>query len=236
MTARDAILICERIGEVAVLTLNRPEARNAISRELLRRLLAEVASLDDDDSIGAIVLTGADPAFCAGVDLKELLSIPGAGREVGPRTGPLFECRTPIIGAVNGPAYTGGFELALNCHWLIASERARFADTHARFGFTPGWGLSVLLAEAVGTRRARRLSATGEALDAERAHEWGLVTEVVAHEALLPRALEIAEQITRQDRGAIRALTGLFNEQARVSGRELWRIEHDTWIDPDSLR
>ncbi len=236
MTAQDAILVCERMGEVAVLTLNRPEARNAISRELLRRLLAEVASLDDDDSIGAIVLTGADPAFCAGVDLKELLSIPGAGREVGPRSGPLLECRTPLIGAVNGPAYTGGFELALNCHWLIASERARFADTHAKFGLTPGWGLSVLLAEAIGTRRARRLSATGEALDAGRAYEWGLVTEVVAHDALLPRALEVAEQITRQDRGAIRALTGLFNRQARASDSELWRLEHDTWIDPDSLR
>ena len=218
-----------------MLTLNRPESRNAISRKLLRTLLAEVTSLDEDESIGAIVLTGADPAFCAGVDLKELLSIPGAGRDVGPRTEPLFNCRTPIIGAINGPAYTGGFELALNCHWLIASERARFADTHAKFALTPGWGLSVLLAEAVGTRRARRLTTTGEVLDAEQARDWGLVTEVVAHDALLPRALELADRVARQDRGAIRALTGLFNEQAWVTDRELWRIEHDAWVDPDSL-
>jgi enoyl-CoA hydratase len=233
MTA-EQILICERLGDVAVLTLNRPESRNAISRELLRRLLAEVAALDADEGVAAIVLTGTDPAFCAGVDLKELLNIPGAGREVGPCTRPMFESRTPIIGAVNGPAYTGGFELALNCHWLIASERARFADTHARFGFTPGWGLSVLLAEGVGTRRARQLATTGESLDAHRAYEWGLVNEVVAHDRLLPRALEIAAQITGQNRHAVRVLTGLFNDQARASDAERWRLEHDAWIDPDS--
>ncbi len=231
----DESLIGETIGEVAVLTLNRPEARNAISRELLRRLLAEVAALDADESIGAIVLTGSDPAFCAGVDLSELLNVPGAGREVGPRTGPMFECRTPVIGAVNGPAYTGGFELALNCHWLIASERARFADTHVKFGFTPGWGLSVLLAEAVGRRRARQLAMTSEVLDARQAHDWGLVNEVTAHEDLLPRALEIAALVASRDRSAVRALTGLFVDQARVADGESWQLEHDAWIDPDSL-
>lgn len=228
-------LICERLGAVAVLTLNRPESRNAISLELLRKLLRTVAELDADEGIGAIVLTGTDPAFCAGVDLKELLGVPGAGREVGPRTHPFFECRTPVIGAINGPAYTGGFELALNCHWLVASEYAQFADTHTKFGFTPGWGLSVLLAEAIGARRARQVLLTGSVLDAELAREWGIVNEITPHVELLPRALEIAQQVAGQDRNAVRTLTALFNDQGRSSGESLWRLEHDAWIDPDSV-
>ncbi|MGK0741958.1 enoyl-CoA hydratase [Leucobacter sp. Z1108] len=235
MMEQSPMLKCERDGAVAVLTLNRPESRNALTRELLRQLTALVAQLDADDSIGAIILTGADPAFCAGVDLNELMTVPGAGREFGPRSEPIFEVRTPLIGAVNGPAYTGGFELALNCHWLLASERARFADTHAKFGFLPGWGLSLLLSEAIGRRRARYLSVTGQSLDAKRAYEWGLVNEIVDHQSLLPRAREIAEQITRQPRPAVRALTELFNQQARATDTELWNLESDSWIDPDSL-
>lgn len=230
----EPILLHERIGQTALLTLNRPRRRNAISRALLKQLLTEVAAIDQDPSVAAIILTGTDPAFCSGVDLGELLKVPGAGREVGPRSEPMFTCRTPVIGAINGAAYTGGFELALNCHVLIASERAHFADTHAQFGFTPGWGLTTLLTEAVGRARARRLALSGEAIDAQRAYDWGLVSEVTAHEHLLPRALELAERIAGQNRDAVRAINGLFHDQARLADHQAWRLEQQAWIDPDT--
>src|SRR3546814_3076744 len=113
--------------------------------------------LDGRDDVAAIVLTGADPAFCAGLDLKELAGGGDALKETGATgerkagsPGPIPDMDTPVIGAVNGVAITGGFELALQCDFLIASDRARFADTHARVGIMPGWGLTVLLAEAIG--------------------------------------------------------------------------------------
>lgn len=181
-----------------MITLNRPEARNALGRELIEGIYAALTDADDDDAIRAIILTGTDPAFCAGVDLKEAQTL---GMEYFERfqthncitkTG---ELRTPIVGAINGATFTGGLEMALGCDFLIASERAVFADTHARVGILPGGGMTARLPHVVGAAMARRLSMTGEVLDAARAERLGLVTEVVAHERLLERALELAGQI-----------------------------------------
>jgi enoyl-CoA hydratase/carnithine racemase len=105
------------------------------------------------------------------------------------------QMRTPIVGAINGAVFTGGLEMALGCDFLIASERAVFADTHARVGILPGGGMTARLPQLVGLGMARRLSMTGEIVDAVRAEKIGLVTEVVAHERLLDRALELARQI-----------------------------------------
>ncbi len=147
-----------------------------------------------------MVLTGADPAFCAGVDLKDLSRedrsvqkdrLANPARHVGM----IPPHETPIIAAVNGAAVTGGFEIALNCDFLIASERARFSDTHARVGVMPGGGLTVRLPQLIGPDRARRMSFTGDYIDAQTAYDWGLVVEVVPHESLLPRALEIAAAV-----------------------------------------
>jgi enoyl-CoA hydratase len=176
MSASQVLL--ERAGGVAVVTLNRPEVRNAIDVALLGGLRAVLAEADADPGVGAIVLTGADPAFCAGLDLRQLGS--SAANLVAGSSTPWAPLRTPLVGAINGAAVTGGFELALNCDILVASERARFADTHIRVGVLPGWRLSVLLPLAVGRGIARRLSLTGEFLSAEAALRAGLVTEVVA--------------------------------------------------------
>lgn len=186
------------VDHVRLLTMNRPEARNALSRDLIRALYASLSEADDDASVHAVVLTGADPAFCAGVDLKE------AARE-GTEYFAEFqsqscitrvaEMRTPIIGAVNGAVFTGGLEMALGCDFLIASHRAVFADTHARVGILPGGGMTARLPQLVGLGMARRLSMTGEVIDAVRAERIGLVTEVVPHDRLLDRALELAAQI-----------------------------------------
>ena len=153
---------------------------------------------DADESVRAVVLTGADPAFCAGVDLKEAQR-DGLGYFEEFRSqsciAAVAKMRTPIIGAINGATFTGGLEMALGCDFLIASERAVFADTHARVGILPGGGMTARLPQLVGLGMARRLSMTGEVVDAARAEKIGLVTEVVAHERLLDRALELAGQI-----------------------------------------
>ena len=183
---------------VRVLTMNRPAARNALNPELIATLYAALREADDDPSVRAVVLTGADPAFCAGVDLKEAARLGSVyfeqfqNQSCIRQTG---EMRTPIVGAVNGPVFTGGLEMALGCDFLIASERAVFADTHARVGILPGGGMTARLPQLVGAAMARRLSMTGEVVDAARAERIGLVTEVVPHDRLLPRAVELAGQI-----------------------------------------
>ncbi|MDH6196619.1 enoyl-CoA hydratase [Mycobacterium frederiksbergense] len=185
-------------GAVRVVTMNRPQARNALNRELIEMLYGALDAADTDDTVRAVVLSGADPAFCAGVDLKEAQTL---GMEYFEKfrshnciakTGQL---RTPIIGAINGATFTGGLEMALGCDFLIASDRAVFADTHARVGILPGGGMTARLPQLVGAAMARRLSMTGEVVDAARAERLGLVTEVVPHQGLLDRALELAGQI-----------------------------------------
>jgi enoyl-CoA hydratase len=185
-------------GAVRLLTLNRPQARNALSRDLIRATYTALTEADADDSLRAVVLTGADPAFCAGVDLKEAqrdgLKYFEEFRSQS-CIAAVAKMRTPIVGAINGATFTGGLEMALGCDFLIASERAVFADTHARVGILPGGGLTARLPQVVGLAMARRLSMTGEVVDAARAEHIGLVTEVVPHEQLLDRALELAGQI-----------------------------------------
>jgi enoyl-CoA hydratase len=201
----------------ATITLNRPAVRNAISSELLRQLRAALAEVDTDPEVDVVVLTGADPAFCAGLDLKEL-GAPGSGLQpgsAGDDQRPWPPLRKPIIGAVNGVAVTGGFEFALNCDMLIASERARFADTHARVGVLPGWGLSFLLPLAVGHGLARRMSLTGDYLSAAEALRAGLVTEVVAHDDLLAAAHRLAAAIVSNNQDAVRALVASYREIER---------------------
>jgi enoyl-CoA hydratase/carnithine racemase len=185
-------------GAVLVLTMNRPEARNALNRGLIRALYAALKEADGDASVRAVVLTGADPAFCAGIDLKEAardgLTYFDEFASESCITA-VAEMRTPILGAINGATFTGGLEMALGCDFLIASDRAVFADTHARVGILPGGGMTARLPRLVGAAMARRMSMTGEVVDAERAERIGLVTEVVSHDRLLPRAVELAAQI-----------------------------------------
>ena len=200
-----------RAGRVWTIVLNRPDRRNAINAQLQRELVAALAAFDADEGARVAVLTGADPAFCAGMDLGEL----GAG-EVRFSDEPDYSDAMragskPIIGAVNGPAVAGGFELALACDFLIASERAYFADTHGRVGVLPGGGLTVHLAQAVGVRRARQLSLTGEFVDAARALRDGLVNELVPHEELLPRATAIATVIAAVEPAMVSGLRHAYD-------------------------
>ena len=172
MTEDEQLVLTSDHGAVRVLTLNRPAARNALSRDLIRAAYTALTEADADESVRAVVLTGADPAFCAGVDLKEAQR-DGLGYFEEFRSQSCIaaaaKMRTPIIGAINGATFTGGLEMALGCDFLIASERAVFADTHARVGILPGGGMTARLPQLVGLGMARRLSMTGEVVDAARA-------------------------------------------------------------------
>ena len=214
---------------MATVTLNRPEARNALDSELLGALRRAMADLEADDSVDVVVLTGADPAFCAGLDLKELGSTGGnlgAGQPRGDEPSrPWPPLTKPLVGAVNGAAVTGGLELALNCDFLVASERARFGDTHARVGILPGWGLTALLPQAVGVRRAREMSLTGNFLTADEALRFGLVNHVVPHEELLPTASRLAADVVGNDRRAVRALLDEYAQVASTTFAEGLRVE-----------
>jgi enoyl-CoA hydratase len=197
----EELVLVERRDAVATVTLNRPDALNALSMALRNRIAEVFAELEADAAVEAIVLTGAGRAFTVGLDLKELggeteAAAAVASRDLGDVLGAMSK---PIIGAVNGFAITGGFEIALMCDFLIASPAARFADTHARVGVVPGWGLSQRLPRLIGINRAKELSLTGNYLDADTACAWGLVNRVVPAEDLLTVCQQLAKDITSTD-------------------------------------
>ncbi|HVB90486.1 MAG TPA: enoyl-CoA hydratase [Acidimicrobiales bacterium] len=225
-----AMVEIETSERVGIVILNRPEARNALSGEVTSLLDSAIAALDAREDIGAIILTGADPAFCAGFDLRSLSSELRSVQQDRQRSplkhlGLMPEHDTPVIGAINGAAVTGGLELAMCCDFLIASERARFADTHARVGAMPGGGMTIRLPQLIGIDRARRMTMTGDFIDAQTAYEWGLVVEVVPHEALMDRAREIASTIAAIPAENVREVRRMYDEIGALSGREAWVTE-----------
>ena len=216
----EPVLLIEKSEGIATFTLNRPRAMNALSRELRGAIAAAFLEIAKDDATGVVILTGAgEKAFSAGIDLKELGGETGmasaAENEAALTRGDLIEAmeRTPqpIIGAINGFAITGGFEVALACDVLIGSTAARFADTHARVGILPGWGLSQKLSRAIGIYRAKELSLTGNYLDAETARDWGLLNRVVAPADLLPTCRAIAKDMLSCDPQTMRGYKGVID-------------------------
>ena len=275
----EPVVIVEVDDRVAVVTLNRPDARNALNQAIRRALPRAVLDLEARDDVDVLILTGADPAFCAGVDLKEFGttgSSPASERS-GPRTanpgaqqqeseredigerrdtdmgardsdgrlpfrGPLPARTKPLIGAINGVAITGGLELALACDLLVASERARFADTHTRVGVQPGWGLIPMLCQSIGVRRAREMSATGNFVDAATALTWGLVNHVVPHDDLLSFVRRLATDVASNDQRGVRRILRTYDEVASTTIDEGWVIEdrasrawEGTGFDPDAI-
>ena len=231
-------------GATAVLTMNRPEALNALSLELEGALKDAFRALAGDEGLRAVVLTGAGRAFCAGVDLKELERTGTGVRDWlgGESLAEIVRaCPVPVIAAVNGFAITGGLELAMLADFIIAAPEARFADTHARVGITPSWGLSQALPRRVGEARARQMSFTGAFVDATQALAWGLVNEVVPAAELLPRARAIAAEIAGTDRATLDRLRGLYREGAGLPAAEGLALEarvfaeHIATLTPDKV-
>jgi enoyl-CoA hydratase len=216
------LVLVEKHDGFAIVTLNRPEAKNALSRKLREELVAAFTRCAQDDEIQVIILTGQGNAFCAGFDLKELSqansSVAQEADNSVARAMESFE--GPIIGAVNGHAITGGFELALACDMLIASEEARFADTHARVGILPGWGLSQKLPRLIGMSRAKEISFTGRPILAQEALHWGLVNHVVPPTELLPKAIQLAEEMCACQPHILREYKQLIEQGVSMPYRE----------------
>jgi enoyl-CoA hydratase len=230
MVERSEPVLLDVSERIATVTLNRPESRNALSSEVLQLLPQLLSAADADDGVDVIVLTGADPAFCAGLDLVELAGEGGSRLIDGPQEsqsrrsrGPFPPLGKPLIGAINGAAVTGGLELALNCDFLVASDRASFGDTHARLGVMPGWGLSTLLPQAIGVRRAREMSFTGDFVDAAEALVLGLVNHVVPHAELIPFTRGLAAGIVGNDQTAVRQLRTTY--AAIAHDDDAWETE-----------
>ena len=221
----EPVLRIEKNGEIAVVTLNRPHAMNALSRELRGALASAFEELQAEPDTGAIVLTGTGRAFCAGLDLKELgnEATDGIGSENMIESIRAFE--GPVIGAVNGFAITGGFELALACDVLIASPDARFADTHARVGILPGWGLSQILPRLIGEFRAKEISLTGNFVDAERAEAWGIVNRVVPANELVPTAVSLAADMLSCDRRSMLGYKQLIDDGMGMTFADAMKME-----------
>jgi len=231
LTGDDVVLldISERI---ATITINRPDARNALSSEVLRKMPEAMRIAEADNDVDVLILTGTDPAFTAGLDLKELGSTggnlsSGGGADGNLHTdevrGPLPRLTKPLIGAINGVAITGGLELALNCDFLVASERAKFGDTHTRVGVMPGWGLTVLLPQAIGIRRAREMSFTGNFMGAEEALQFGLVNHVVRHDELIDFTRRLAADIVGNEQDGVRQIRSTY--AAIVTNDHDWETE-----------
>lgn len=232
----EPVVLIEKERHIATLTLNRPEAMNALSLKMRKSIVEAFDKFKNDPQIRVVILTGAGRSFCAGLDLKELGSKGllidndiNHSEIISNVFSSLHECDRPIIGAINGPAITGGFELALGCDILFASPEAYFADTHARIGYIPGGGLSQILPRIIGPGRAKELSYTGNFLSAEKAEKWGLVNRVLSPDELMPACLELAKEIVSCVPEVVHGYKQLINKGLGMTLEEGLQLENRTY-------
>ncbi len=204
-------------GEVAIVTVDRPEKLNALNADVIRELGEVFENLRDDRAVHGVVLTGAgDKAFVAGADIAELarmdpLSAVSVSRTGQAVFGEIERFPKPVVAAVRGYALGGGCELALACHLRIAATGARFGQPEVGLGIIPGYGGTVRLARLVGLGRAVEMILTGEPVDAERAHQYGLVSAVVEPGALMSEAKALVRRVTKNGPLAVRlALESIY--------------------------
>jgi enoyl-CoA hydratase len=214
-------------GGVRTITIDRPEAKNALNGAMRRELCEMVGAADRDATVRVVIVTAVDPVFTAGVDFKDITPSSGpTDLRFGVNPGSALRAMTtPVLCAVNGACVSGGLEIALSATFVVASERARFADTHARLGVVPGWGLSALLPRAVGVRKAREMSITGAFVDAAEALRIGLVNHVVAHAELQPFTRALADQIA--DTPAVAEILNLYDRGEDLSLNAALALEAD---------
>lgn len=228
-TAQDrTVLHVERDGPLAILTIDDPDTRNALSPALTRQLVAACDAINADMGVKAAILTAAGTVFCAGGNLKDMYAranhFAGNAAEIrrtylnGVQTiaRALYDLEVPIIAAVNGPAMGAGMDFATMCTLRIASEKAKFAESFIKLGLTSAAGGAWFLTRAIGQQRAVEMALTGETITAAQALELGLVLKVVPPEALLDEARALAARITCHPAHSIRLNTRLLRDSARV--------------------
>lgn len=214
-------------GHVTVLTLNRPQSRNAFNRAMRAQVKAHLWRADKDDDVRVVVITGAGSSFSSGVDLPEALQGVSPRAEGANPSQVLRAFSKPVIAAVNGPCYTGGLEVAMSCSFIIASDRSTFADTHTQIGLLSGWGASAVLPRAIGVPAALQMIFTGQPVHAADALRMGLVNEVVTHDTLLTRTMDVARAIAGAHPGATQRMLRLVKEGAGASLAHALGLEAD---------
>lgn len=216
----EPVIRLERTPPVATVTLSRPQALNAITREMLLQLGGALEGLATDDEVRVVVLTGEGRAFSAGVDLKAMREHPRPEGAVGgllddPARSVIRQLTTMpqvVIARVNGFCYTGALELALACDLMVVADEAKLADTHAKWGLRPTWGMSQRLVRLVGIARARELSYTAQPITGSEAAAWGLATRSVPRDDLDRAVAELAAVIAENSAGSIAAYKDLYRE------------------------
>ena len=219
MAETDDVVLAERDGAVGIARLNRPDARNALSPELMDRLAALVEEWDADPEVRCIVVAGGEEYFAAGADIKAMRD--RSFQEVMERPTSVFwqrlaACRTPMVAAVSGYALGGGCELALICDMIVASETAEFGQPEITLGIIPGAGGTQRLARVAGKQRAMELVLTGRRIDAHEAHAMGIVNEVAKRREWLAKAIELAQVVARRPPLAVR-----LGKQAVLAAEEM---------------
>jgi enoyl-CoA hydratase len=230
----EPVVLVTKEGGIATVTLNRPEKLNALNRDLRSNFCRVMQELRDDPEAQVVIITGAGRAFCAGLDLREL------GEDAKTESGALVrdgtnvsfisvieDMNVPVIAAVNGFAVTGGFEMVLACDMIVAAEDAQFADTHARVGVMPGGGMTARLPRAIGIRKAKEFSLTGNYLSARDAERMGLVNRVVAPGQAVTEARVLATQILSANQSIVRQLKKLYELTTRATLQDGLRIEQE---------
>ncbi|MBB3540529.1 MULTISPECIES: enoyl-CoA hydratase [unclassified Rhizobium] len=221
-------LIVETRGAVGLITLNRPQALNALNSTVLKELLQAYEAFQADDAIGAMVLTGSERAFAAGADIKEMQPLSYVdvySRDLMSGWDDVAKVRKPVIAAVSGFALGGGCELAMMCDMIIASETAKFGQPEITLGVIPGMGGSQRLTRAVGRYKAMDLILTGRMMDAAEAERAGLVSRVVAPDRLLDEALEAAAKIASLSRPSVLMAKEAVNRALETTLDEGLRFE-----------
>lgn len=192
------LVLSEKKGKVGLITINRPDALNAVNMEVMDGIISKTKAFDDDPEIGCIVITGAGKAFIAGADIKEMHEKSYMDMFLANKQSEwekFAATRTPIIAAVNGFALGGGCELAMMCDMIFASDKAKFGQPEIKLGVIPGWGGSQRLTKAVGKAKAMDLILTGRMMDAEEAERSGLVARIIPADDLLDEAMKTAAEI-----------------------------------------
>ena len=215
-----ATVISEIEQGVGIITLNRPEALNALSEQLMLDVIEVLTQYEADDSVGAILLTGSEKAFAAGADIKEMVDqtyLNAMSCQFLGGWDRIAQCRKPIIAAVSGYALGGGCEIAMMCDFILAAENAKFGQPEVKIGTMPGLGGTQRLVQAVGKAKAMELCLTGRMMDAAEAERSGLVSRVLPVDQLLAEAKAVAKSIAAQSKPAVALIKETINASQNMS-------------------
>lgn len=228
------LILSEKRNRVGLITLNRPQALNALNNQLMREVMDALDSFDRDEGIGAMVITGNEKAFAAGADIKEMADkslTEMMDRDHVAVFGRIRTIRKPVIAAVSGWALGGGCEVALSCDMIVASESARFGQPEITIGVIPGAGGTQRLTRAVGKAIAMEMILNNRTLTAQEAHQFGLVNRVVPLDSYLDEALKLAEEIASRAPLAVYAAKKMINQSYELSLQEGLIEERQTFYN-----